>query len=390
MGYSSLPHTYSTLNSNFMIGFDDFTWHIFDHYTHKSGNEEKLYSMQACNAKLSENKKDLLIGGKIIETKGIEIGQGGSGQYWAISKDQTEIFFFGNQQGVEIQKEYEFDPSIFQSFFSMETKVIGVGVGYYYTMILFENGRVFSSGQENQETNKQDLGNWREVDCPPMKNITCGSNHTVGVSRQGDLVAWGCRLQNLIGNSNPGLIDVGFDHEWYNTSSGGLFFIGVSNKGIYFFDLNENSPMEFCKRRKKKYEKSEKGIYLISTISPEEIRRIHSTYYKAVIIPKTLDPFVISSSSSYREHNEFEIFDDLKKLCNTKNSKLLFPVSPTGRSFLVWKKENHVHWSHSFRAKVFQSLITFKIVNTHNLIGVRPIPKVLLFEIIKFVSVGSY
>jgi alpha-tubulin suppressor-like RCC1 family protein len=69
-------------------------------------------------------------------------------------------------------------------------KLVAISSGFFFSMFLFSNGVVLGLGQQNDEEINKDYNHscWRVIDCPKMKTISSGSNHTIGITFENQLV----------------------------------------------------------------------------------------------------------------------------------------------------------------------------------------------------------
>ena len=76
-------------------------------------------------------------------------------------------------------------------------------------MFLFSNGVVVALGQENDEklNTLYEHNSWKIIDCPKMKTISCGSNHTIGITFDNKLALWGNNASKICEDKkNPGYV----------------------------------------------------------------------------------------------------------------------------------------------------------------------------------------
>jgi hypothetical protein len=129
--------------------------------------------------------------------------------------------------------------------------------------------------------------------------------------------------------------------------------------------------------------KGNKYIYFINDWKPDEIERIHCTYSAAFIVPKKGDIIIVQ----FKDYKDYQVIEKIKKFAGEK--KIIFPISPNGKNFPYWSKDNHNMWSDGFKKIVLSLMVIFHVKNKEKKMSFV-FPKVLIYEIIKIISIYQY
>eukprot|EP01091_Cochliopodium_minus_P019797 TRINITY_DN8436_c0_g1_i1.p1 TRINITY_DN8436_c0_g1~~TRINITY_DN8436_c0_g1_i1.p1 ORF type:complete len:454 (+),score=77.69 TRINITY_DN8436_c0_g1_i1:30-1391(+) len=391
--YSSFPRIYSTLNHSLLFSINTDKWFLYDLYR-KDIRElnDVLYVAQfnstSTECHVMKDKMSISFGGKTMTLDcEIETIQAGGDQCWVMTKDQ-KVYLFGNQRSsTNIMKGNLLNRDTLDGIkgLNKNSRIVSIGCGFFFSMFLFENGTVLGVGQSNSEKTRGAYLDWRIIDVPKMKTMSCGSNHTVGVSYSNELYFWGtCSWTNGDGKLVKKKIGMG-DLVWYNASAGGFYSVASSSEGVFFFQTSLNRPKMITRTQNIILDPlpNNQHIYFLKDWKPNQIKRIHTTYSSAFIVPFNGD-IVIVSIADYQDYSAISL---LEEFCGTQ--KIFFPLSANGKPRLVWSKENHLHWSVYFRHIVLFIFLYFKRMNLLKKYS-SPFPKVLIIEIIKLISKNYY
>eukprot|EP01091_Cochliopodium_minus_P017498 TRINITY_DN687_c0_g1_i1.p1 TRINITY_DN687_c0_g1~~TRINITY_DN687_c0_g1_i1.p1 ORF type:complete len:378 (-),score=89.94 TRINITY_DN687_c0_g1_i1:103-1236(-) len=227
--------------------------------------------------------------------------------------------------------------------------------GYYFAMIVLKNGKVLRIGQRNKEPILEEKDGFAVLDLPFVpKIVASGSNITSMICTDNKL--W------FLGSTFTFPESLG-EVECYNLGCTAADTIISTNKGILY---NGTRGENFYDREGKKHETETHGNFiLVSKALPKDIQHVFCTYSSFHIFLK--DGKVIHSNN----------FKDLQ---NLKAGSFNFLPCFNGYNHL-WSIQTHQFFSSSFKKVVFNFVLSMKRFSQKT-----KVPKVLLIEIIKFLS----
>eukprot|EP01091_Cochliopodium_minus_P000792 TRINITY_DN106_c0_g1_i1.p1 TRINITY_DN106_c0_g1~~TRINITY_DN106_c0_g1_i1.p1 ORF type:complete len:420 (+),score=81.90 TRINITY_DN106_c0_g1_i1:21-1280(+) len=370
-------------------------WSRIDHDRNEIKNldKEKPLFVFLSNSKtiyLKDKRNASLDTLTITTSSDINFVQAGGTQCWLMTTN-NDVYLLGNQESCEsigndgkLRKE---EIPLFDNHTELPT-IVSIGTGFYYSMFLFKGGTVLGVGQENSERNEPLSNGWRKIKAPKMKTISCGSNQTLGVSFEEELVMWGSGAANYTTNGeNPGVINIDpmVKYKWYNAACGGFYSVAISDQGVFWFG-DEEQPEVVTKSKNYKAEANafKQHVYKISNILPKDIERLYTTYNACFIIPKEGDWTIAYHNGEFTSYQAVELILD-----HCGNSSLLIPLSGNSLFEMNWTKENHYQWPGKFRKTSYYVLLAFKRLNIENHFSYL-IPKVIVLEFIKFLSFSAF
>ena len=118
--------------------------------------------------------------------------------------------------------------------------VVQSAAGWSHSTFLLENGSVLQCGNRVATGLAQDYFSAQPIAIPQKKKITyvsCGSSHTVALSEDGRLYAWGCNFNGQLGlgdtvdRSEPEFVSIFSDREVVNVECGDKLTVAQDDHG---------------------------------------------------------------------------------------------------------------------------------------------------------------
>eukprot|EP01091_Cochliopodium_minus_P019643 TRINITY_DN8328_c1_g2_i1.p1 TRINITY_DN8328_c1_g2~~TRINITY_DN8328_c1_g2_i1.p1 ORF type:complete len:363 (+),score=93.91 TRINITY_DN8328_c1_g2_i1:160-1248(+) len=270
----------------------------------------------------------------------------------------------------------------------IENNIKMISSGWNFFLMYSNEEKIYGYGSNNRnqlgkiEINVQTTKSFYSFDVPNVKLMECGAYFALIYKENGDLMGWGDNNYGQLGlgndlkinqkitkpklitnNKNIKQISCGYYHSMYLTFQGEMFAFGYNSYGMLGIGNNKNQMTP------------------VKLETKEKIKYISAFAQSSMFYTENGDIFSFGQNNYGQLGLSKTKYDTPQKAMNNPNLTII--NSRSKKQFSLWSPEKHSHFSSLFK----QNISTFvKCLKFKQSVWKLKLPKFVLFEIIIFFS----